>query len=142
MSADHPRGRKRQAVDNLEHLRVEYQLEALRQNFSQIDVSQTPILRGLPVPEQRQLIEGVVHTLTTYQDELHQALRREEPAPTPDLSSAAPSAPTGQELPIDPVVSGTGLPVPDSGSMSLTSSSTDSQNTLAPPFPPSAGTHD
>ena len=31
--ADHPRGRKRQAVDNLEHIRVEYQLEALLQNF-------------------------------------------------------------------------------------------------------------
>ena len=44
------------------------------------------MLRGLPVPEQRQLIEGVVHTLTTYQDELNQPLDRQEPAPNPDLS--------------------------------------------------------
>ena len=137
-----PRGRKRQAVDNLEHLNAQYQLETLLQNFSQMDVSQTPMLRGLPAPEQRQLVDGVVHTLTTYQDELQQALRQDDPAPAPDGSSAAPSASTGQELPIDPVASGTGLPVPDSGSMSLNSSSRDSQNTLAPPFPPSDGTHD
>ena len=88
--AVHPRGRKGQAVDNLEHFRVEYMVENLLQNFSQIDVSQT---RDLPAPEQRQLIEGVVHTLTTCQDELNQALDREEPAPNPDLSSRLPPPP-------------------------------------------------
>ena len=79
----------------------------------------------------------MVHTLTTYQDELNQALDREE---HPDLPSTAPSASAGQELPITPAATGTDVPVPDSGSMSLTSSSTASQNTLAPPFPPTAGT--
>ena len=137
-----PRGRKRQAVDNLEHLNVQYQLETLLQNFSQLDVSQTPMLKGLPAPAQHQLIDGVLHTLTTYQDELQQALRRDDPAQVPNRSTAAPSASPGQELPIDPVASGTGLPLPDSGSMSLNSSSTDSQHTLAPPFPPAEGTHD
>ena len=131
-----------QAVDNLEHTRVEFMLENLLQNFSQLDVSQSPALRDLPAPQQRHLIEGMVHTLTTYQDELNQALGREEHSPNPDLPSAAPSASAGQELPITPAATGTDVPVPDSGSMSLTSSSTASQNTLAPPFPPTAGAHD
>ena len=38
----------------------------------------------------------------------------------------------GQELPINPAATGAEVPVPDSGFMSLTSSSTSPQNTLAP----------
>ena len=56
------RGQKRQALDNLEHLNVQYQIEALLHNFSQLDVSKVPMLQGLPPPQQEQLITGVVHT--------------------------------------------------------------------------------
>ena len=73
------RGQKRQAVDNLEHLNVQYQIEALLHNFSQLDVSKVPMLQGLPAPQQEQLITGVVHTLTTYRDELHQSYRPDDP---------------------------------------------------------------
>ena len=133
----HRRGQKRQAVDNLEHLSVQYQIEALLRNFSQMDVSQVPMLQGLPAPQQNQLIGGVVHTLTTYQDELQQALRPHDPSFHPGRSSAASSAPAGQTPSTDPVSSVTGLPLPlpDSGSMSLNSTSTESQHTLDPPFP-------
>ena len=129
----HRRGQKRQAVDNLEHLNVQYQIESLLRNFSQMDVSQVPMLQSLAAPEQNQLIGGVVHTLTSYQDELQQALRPHDP----DRSTAASSAPAGQTSLTDPVTSGTGLPLPppDSGSMSLNSSSTNTQPTLDPPFP-------
>ena len=53
------RGQKRQAVDNLEHPSVQYQVEALLQNFSQLDVSKVSMLQGLPVPQQEQLISGL-----------------------------------------------------------------------------------
>ena len=99
----HRRGQRRQAVDNLEHLNVQYQIEALLRNFSQMDVSQVPMLKGLPAPEQNQLIGGVVHTLTTYQDELQQALRPQDPSSRPGRSTAASSAPTGQTSSSDPV---------------------------------------
>ena len=81
-------------MDNLEHLNVQYQIEALLRNFSQMDVSQVP---------QNQLIGGVVHTLTTYQDELQQALRPQDPSSRPGRSTAASSAPTGQTSSSDPV---------------------------------------
>ena len=131
------RGQKRQAADNLEHLSVQYQIEALLQNFSQLDVSKVPMLQGLPVPQQEQLISGVVHTLTTYRDELHQACQPHDPPFHPDRSSAASSAAPAQTSSIDPISDGTGLPLPlpDSGSMSLNSTSTESQHTLEPPFP-------
>ena len=64
------RGQKRQAIESLEHLNVQYQIEALLHNFAQLDVSKVPMLQGLPAPQQEQLITGVVHTLTTYRDEL------------------------------------------------------------------------
>ena len=133
----HRRGQKRQAVDNLEHLSAQYQIEALLRNFSQLDVSQVPMLQGLPAPQQEQLIGGVVHTLTTYRDELQQACRLHDPPLNPGHSSAASSAPPGQSFSTDPINSGTGLPLPlpDSGSMSLNSTSTESQHTLDPPFP-------
>ena len=140
--AAHRRGRKRQAVDNVEHTRVEYLLENLFQDFYQLDVSQSPGLRHLPAPQQQQLIQGLVRTLTSYQDELSQALNQQDPPLNPDLPTEAPSGPTDQELPFTPAATGTEVPVPDSGSMSLSSSSTSPQNTLAPPFPPTAGTHD
>ena len=125
------RGRKRQAIESLEHLNVQYQVEALLHNFSQLDVSKIPMLQGLPAPQQEQLITGVVHTLTSYRDELHQSYRPDDP---PTASS---SAPPDHFHPTDPISGGTGLPlpVPDSGSMSLNSTSTESQNTLEPPFP-------
>ena len=47
----HRWGQKRQAVDNLEHLSVQYQIEALLHNFSQLDVSKVPLLQGLPAPQ-------------------------------------------------------------------------------------------
>ena len=53
--------------------------EALLRNFSQLDVSKVPMLQGLPPPQQEQLITGVVHTLTTYRDELHQSCRPDDP---------------------------------------------------------------
>ena len=140
--AAHPRGLERQAVDNIEHTRVEYLLENLLQDFSQLDVSQSPGLRHLPAPQQQQLIQGLKYTLTSYQDEFSQALNQQEPLPNSDLPTDTPSAPSGHELPITPAATGTDVPVPDSGSMSLTSSSTSPENTLAPPFPPSAGTQD
>ena len=128
------RGQKRQALDNLEHLNVQYQIEALLHNFSQLDVSKVPMLQGLPAPQQEQLITGVVHTLTTYRDELHQSCRPDDP---PGHSTASSSAPSDHFPTNDPVSGGTGLPLPlpDSGSMSLNSTSTESQNTLEPPFP-------
>ena len=131
------RGQKRQAVENLEHLSVQYQIEALLQNFSHLDVSQVPLLQGLPAPQQEQLISGVVHTLTTSRDEHHQARQPQDPLLHPDRSSAASSAPPGQTSSTDPISGGTGLPLPlpDSGSMSLNSTSTESQHTLDPPFP-------
>ena len=106
------RGQKRQAVDNLQHLSVQYQIEALLRNFSQLDVSQVPMLQGLPAPQQDQLIGGVVHTLTTYRDELQQACRPHDPPLHPGRSSAASSAPPGQTFSTDPISSGTGLPLP------------------------------
>ena len=42
------RGLKRQARENLEHLSVQYQVEALLHNFQNLDVSQVPMLQGLP----------------------------------------------------------------------------------------------
>ena len=59
------RGQKRQAVDNLEHLNVQYQTEALLHNFSQLDVSKVPMLQGLPAPQQEQLITGFTPSLHT-----------------------------------------------------------------------------
>ena len=128
------RGIKRQAVDNLEHLNVQYQVEALLHNFKHLDVSKVPMLQGLPAPQQEQLITGVVHTLTTYREELHQSYRPDDP---PGHSTASSSAPPDYFPPTDPISDGTGLPlpVPDSASMSLNSTSTESQNTLEPPFP-------
>ena len=99
----HRRGQKRQAVDNLEHLSVQYQVEALLQNFSQLDVSKVPLLQGLPAPQQEQLLSGVVHTLTTYREELHQACQPHEPPLHPDRSSAASSAAPAQTSSIDPI---------------------------------------
>ena len=132
----HPprRGQKRQAVDNLEHLSVQYQVEALLHNFKHLDISQVPMLQGLPAQQQEDLISGVVHTLTTYRDELHQSCRSDD---QPGHSTASSSAPLDQVPNFDPLSVGTGLPlpVPDSGSMSLNSTSTESQNTLEPPFP-------
>ena len=131
------RGQKRQAVDNLEHLSVQYQIEALLQNFAHLDVSKVSMLQGLPAPQQEQLISGVVHTLNSYRDELHQAYQPDDPLLHPGHSTAASSAPPGQTATTDPVSEGTGLPLPlpDSGSMSLNSTSTESQHTLEPPFP-------
>ena len=128
------RGQKRQAVDNLEHLNVQYQIEALLHNFSHLGVSKVPMLQGLPAPQQEQLISGVVHTLTTYRDELHQSYRPDDP---PGHSTASSSAPVDYIPTTDPLSGGAGLPLPlpDSGSMSLNSTSTESQNTLEPPFP-------
>ena len=128
------RGQKRQAIENLEHLNVQYQVEALLRNFSHLDVSKVPMLQGLPAPQQEQLITGVVHTLTTYRDELHQTYRPDDP---PGHLSASSSAPPDHFPPTDLIRDGTGLPLPlpDSGSMSLNSTSTESQNTLEPPFP-------
>ena len=134
-----------EAYENYEYaLRLDEERLAAENNPVMSDTTATTLPRGrkrqavgLPAPEQHQLIEGVVHTLSTYQDELQQALRQDDPAPAPARSSAAPSASTGQELPIDPVASGTGLPI-----YVADSSSTDSQHTLAPPFPTSDGTHD
>ena len=128
------RGQKRQAVDNLEHLNVQYQIEALLHNFSQLDVSKVPMLQGLPAPQQEELITGVVHTLTTYRDELHQSYRPDDP---PGQSTASSSTPPHHFPTTDPISGGTGLPLPlpDSGSMSLNSTSTESQNTMEPPFP-------
>ena len=125
------RGLKRQAVDNLEHLNVQYQVEALLHNFKRLDVSKVPMLQGLPAPQQEQLITGVVHTLTTYREELHQSYRPDDP---PGHSTASSSAPPDYFPPTDPISDGTGLPlpVPDSASMSLNSTSTESQNTLFP----------
>ena len=129
------RGQKRQAVDNLEYLSVQYQVEALLQNFSQLDVSKVFILQGLPVPQQEQLISG--DTLNTYRDELHQVYQPDDPLLHPGRSTAASSTPPGQTAASDPVSEGTGLPLPlpDSGSMSLNSTSTESQHTMEPPFP-------
>ena len=133
------RGQKRQAVDNLEHLSVQYQIENLLQNFAHLDVSKVSMLQGLPPPQQEQLINGVVHTLNTYRDELHQAYQPAEPLLRPGHSTAASSAPHDhdQTVTTDPVNEATGLPLPlpDSGSMSLNSTSTGSQHTLEPPFP-------
>ena len=88
-------------------------------------------------PQQEQLISGVVHTLNSYRDELHQAYQPDDPLLHPGHSTAASSAPPGQTATTDPVSEGTGLPLPlpDSGSMSLNSTSTESQHTLEPPFP-------
>ena len=129
-----PAGQKRQAIENLEHLSVQYQVEALLHNFAHLDVSKVPMLQGLPAPQQEQLITGVVHTFTTYRDELHQTFRPDDP---PGHSTASSSAPLDYFPPTDPISDGTGLPLPlpDSGSMSLNSTSTESQNTLEPPFP-------
>ena len=128
------RGLKRQARENLEHLSVQYQVEALLHNFQNLDVSQVPMLQGLPPQQQDVLITGVVHTLTTYREELNQ-IRRSDDQPGP--STASSSAPLDQLPTVDPLNTGTGLhiPVPDSGSMSVNSTSTESQNTLEPPFP-------
>ena len=137
------RGHKRQAVDNLEQIRVEYQIDSILQDLANVDVSQLRMLQGLPPPEQQQIISGVVHSLTSYSEELQQVCPSDiqviDAAP-PDHVTAAASAP--QDLPTpsastNPILEGTGLPVPipDSGSMSLTSTSTESQHTLEPPFP-------
>ena len=103
-------------------------------NFKHLDVSKVPMLQGLPAPQQEQLITGVVHTLTTYREELHQSYRPDDP---PGHSTASSSAPPDHFPSTDPIRDGTGLPlpVPDSASMSLNSTSTESQNTLEPPFP-------
>ena len=128
------RGLKRHAVENLEHLSVQYQVEELLHNFRHLDVSKVPMLQGLPAPQQEQIITGVVHTLTSYSDELKQSYRPDAPL---GQSTAASSAPPDQFPPSDPISDGTGLPLPlpDSASMSLNSTSTESQNTLEPPFP-------
>ena len=55
------RGLKRHAVENLEHLSVQYQVEELRRNFRHLDVSKVPMLQGLPAPQQEQLIWGRPH---------------------------------------------------------------------------------
>ena len=52
------RGLKRQARENLEHLSVQYQVEALLHNFQNLDVSQVPMLQGLPPQQQDALITG------------------------------------------------------------------------------------
>ena len=55
----------------------------------------------------------------------------------PGPSAASSSAPLDQLPTVDPLSTDIGLhiPVPDSGSMALNSTSTESQNTLEPPFP-------
>ena len=128
------RGLKRQAVENLEHLSVQYQVEALLHNFKHLDVSQVPMLQGLPPQQQDALITGVVHSLTTYREELNHICHSDD---QPGHSTASSSAPLDQIPTLDPLSAGTGLPipVPDSGSMSLNSTSTESQNTMEHPFP-------
>ena len=125
------RGRKRQAVDNLEHTRVENMLEHMLQRFSEMDVSTTPGLRDLPAAQQHTVLDGLVHTLTTYREQLQAAVDQQTQS-TP--ATAAPPH-NSSDLPLSPVAAGVEVPVPDSASMSLTSSSTSPPNTLPPPFP-------
>ena len=66
----HPRGVKRQAVDNLEHERVDLLIQSMIQRFTDMDVSGNPALHLTP-EKQHQLIDGLVHNLSSYQDELH-----------------------------------------------------------------------
>ena len=116
-------------------------LENLLHHFSELDVSNTPGLRDLPASQQQQhVIEGLVYTLTAYQDELRQAVDPQASSTNPETSPPLHSAegqsdPNNNDLPLSPVATGVDVPVPDSGSMSLTSSSTSPQTTLAPPFP-------
>ena len=67
----HPRGVKRQAVDNLEHERVDLLIQSMIRRFTEVDVSGNPALRHLTPEKQHQLIDGLVHNLSSYQDELH-----------------------------------------------------------------------
>lgn len=66
----HPRGRKCQAVDNLEYTRVDNMLEHMLQQFSQLDVSTSSGVRHLTPVQQNTMLDGLVHTLTIYQEEL------------------------------------------------------------------------
>ena len=124
--AAHPRGRKRQAVENLECARVEHMLEHLLQHFSELDVSSAPGLRDLPASQQQHVIDGLVYTLTSYQDELRHTIDQQACSTNPETSPPLQSAegqpvPTNNDLPISPAATGVEVPVPDSGSMSLTS---------------------
>lgn len=141
-----PRGRKRQAVDNLEHTRVEHMLEHMLQHFSEMDVSTTPGLRDLPASQQQDVLDGLVHTLTTDQDALRHAVDQSAPldtSPPPHSSNNQPVS-NANDLPVSPAAAGVDIPVRVrvSASMSLTSSSTSPPTTLPPPYPSTTEGHD
>ena len=116
----YPRGRKRQAVDNLEHTRAGTHASALLRDGC-LDY---PRLRDLPAAQQHTVLDGLVHTLTTYREELQAAVDQQTQS-TP--ATAAPPH-DSSDLPLSPVAAGADVPVPDSASMSLTSSSTSPPN--------------
>ena len=73
------------------------------------------MLQGLPPQQQDALITGVVHSLTTYREELNQIHRSDD---QPGPSTASSSAPLDQLPAVDPPNTGTGLytflyPIPD-----------------------------
>lgn len=97
-------------------------LQSMIEQFTEMDVSTNPALRHLTPDQQHATLDGLVHTLTNYQEELRAATDQQRL--TESSQAADPSAPVGLDMPSAPPTADVEVPVPDSGSMSLTSSST------------------
>ena len=142
----HPRGVKRQAIENLENERLDLLVQNLVQRFTDLEVSGNPELRSLTPDLQRQLVDGLIHNLSRYQQ---------------DLSAAAVAWPSFRLHVGDPLrlqapprlLARTHLLIllyqprtfqyraQDSGSMLLTSSSISSTPYVSPPYPNTAEDH-
>ena len=55
---------------------MDVMIQSMIEHFTEMDVSGNPALRHLTPDQQREMIDGLLHNLTSYQEELYAATDR------------------------------------------------------------------
>ena len=112
----HPR---RSNARQLNPWKMNVWVQNLVQRFTDLDVSGNPELRSLTPERQHQFIDGLIHSLSSYQQDLSaaSAVGPVLSAPRREPSQAAgPAQISGMDTPLDPTVPAENVPVPRLGS--------------------------